>query len=100
MTFMRKITKEQVEDLAKLARLGLTDAEKTSLAREMTAILEYSMLLDEVDTKGVQPTSQTTELKNIFRKDCKVISDIDINEKLQNAPVKEKSFIKVKKVLE
>ncbi len=100
MTFMRKITKEQVEDLAKLARLGLTDAEKTSLAREMTVILEYSMLLDEVDTKGVQPTSQTTELKNIFRKDCKVISDIDINEKLQNAPVKEKSFIKVKKVLE
>ncbi len=97
---MRKITKEQVEDLAKLARLGLTDAEKTSLAREMTVILEYSMLLDEVDTKGVQPTSQTTELKNIFRKDCKVISDIDINEKLQNAPVKEKSFIKVKKVLE
>jgi len=97
---MKEISKEQVEELAKLARLGLTEQEKTSLAKEMTSILNYVQILDEVDIKNVQPTSQITGLNNIFRNDKMLPSDIPIEKKLMNAPIKEKTFIKVKKVLD
>jgi aspartyl-tRNA(Asn)/glutamyl-tRNA(Gln) amidotransferase subunit C len=97
---MKEISKQQVEELAKLARLGLTEKEKLSLAKEMTAILNYARMLDEVDTKNVQPTSQVTSLDNVLRKDEFTPSDIPIEEKLRNAPAREKTFIRVKKVLE
>ncbi len=97
---MKEISKEQVEELAKLARLGLTDKEKASLAKEMTAILDYVQMLDEVKTESVQPTNQVTGLENIFRNDQIIPSRLSIGERLENAPSKENTFIKVKKVLE
>lgn len=97
---MKEISIQQVEDLAKLARLGLTENEKLSLAKEMTAILNYARMLDEVDTETVQPTSQVAGLYNVLRKDEIVPTDISVDDRLKNAPVKENTFIKVKKVLE
>lgn len=97
---MKKISKQQVEELAKLARLGLTDKEKSSLAKEMTAILNYARMLDDVDTKNVRPTSQVTGLNNVLRKDKFIPTNIPIEDRLKNAPSREKTFIKVKKVLD
>lgn len=99
-TIMKEITKSQVKELAELARLGLTEQEIVSLAKEMTTILDYARALDEVDTEKVKPTCQTSDLRNIFRDDEVSVSEISIEEKLLNAPMREKDFIKVKKVLE
>lgn len=97
---MKEISLKQVEELARLARLGLTEQEKASLAKEMTVILNYVQILDEVSTKNIQPTNQVTGLNSVLRKDEKIVSDILLKERLANVPATENTFIKVKKVLE
>lgn len=97
---MKEISLKQVEELARLARLGLTEQEKASLAKEMTVILNYVQILDEVSTKNIQPTNQVTGLNSVLRKDEKTVSDILLKERLANVPATENTFIKVKKVLE
>jgi len=96
---MNKITTTDIDKLAQLARLGLTGAEKESLATEMTAILDYVKQLDEVDVSKVEPTSQVTGLCNVTREDKMVNCDIERDEILSNAPETENGFIKVKSVL-
>lgn len=96
---MEKITKEQIENLAKLARVGLTEEEKVSLSSDMNSILEYVKQLDEVEISGLEATSQVTGLKNITRVDeikASTISRVDL---LCNASETEDGFIKVKSVL-
>ena len=66
---MSTITKSQVQHIAKLARLSLTDAEQETMTKEMGSILTYVEKLKEVDTTGVEPTAQVTGLHNVFRKD-------------------------------
>ena len=97
---MKEISLKQVEELARLARLGLTEQEKASLAKEMTVILNYVQILDEVSTKNIQPTNQVTGLNSVLRKDEKTVSHILLKEILANVPATENTFIKVKKVLE
>jgi aspartyl-tRNA(Asn)/glutamyl-tRNA(Gln) amidotransferase subunit C len=96
---MDQITKNDIEKLAKLARLGLTETEKQSLVKQMTDILEYVKQLDEVDVNDVEPTSQVTRLRNVVRKDEIVRSDIERDELLSNTPNTENGFIRVKSVL-
>lgn len=64
-----KLTKEQVEKLAHLARLKLTDDEIERLSGELTDILDYVEMLGELDTDGVPETAQVTGLSNVVRKD-------------------------------
>lgn len=97
---MEKISTEDVEKLARLARLGLQEDEKAVLAVQMTEVLGYVEQLDEVDIDGVEPTSQVAGLKNIYIADKKQRCDIPREELLANAPEKEDGFIKVKPVLE
>jgi aspartyl-tRNA(Asn)/glutamyl-tRNA(Gln) amidotransferase subunit C len=99
-TDMEKITIEDVEKLAKLARVGLKDNEKQSLASQMTEILNYVKQLDEIDTSAVEPTSQTTGLSNVYVEDAKEECAIPRDDLLSNAPQQEVGFIKVKSVLE
>lgn len=96
---MSEITKTEIEKLAKLARVGLTETETESLAKEMSAILDYVKQLDEVDVSGVEPTSQVTGLSGISRADEVVPSDISRDELLSNAACTENGFLKVKSVL-
>jgi aspartyl-tRNA(Asn)/glutamyl-tRNA(Gln) amidotransferase subunit C len=96
---MPDITKEQVDHIAKLARLKLTDAQEEKMAKELGAILTYIEKLKEVNTDGVEPTAQVTGLENVLRKD-------EVNEwwggnpidLVQAAPNKEGKFVKVKEV--
>ena len=97
---MDKITVSDVEKLAKLARLGLSEEEKSSFAAQMTEILDYVKQLDDIDTSSVAPTSQVTGLVNVYSDDIVVASDVSRDEFLANAPQREKGFIKVKSVLE
>ena len=63
------LTKDEVRHIAKLARLNLSDEEVEKFTKELSSILEYVDQLQEVDTKGVEPTAQVTGLHNSFRSD-------------------------------
>lgn len=64
-----KLTRDQVEHVAKLARLGLSEKEIEKFQTQLSGILDYVELLNEVDTEGVEPTAQVTGLTNVKRKD-------------------------------
>ncbi len=64
-----KLTKQEIEDVAKLARLNLTEEEKENYAEQLSAVLGYVELLNEVDTEGIEETSQMIGLEDIVRED-------------------------------
>tara|TARA_Y100000310_G_scaffold333345_2_gene410694 strand:- start:192 stop:488 length:297 start_codon:yes stop_codon:yes gene_type:complete len=66
---MATLSNDDVRHIAKLARLNLSDDEVKKFSTELTDILKYIDKLQEVDTKGVEPTAQMTGLKNVFRED-------------------------------
>lgn len=66
---MAKLTKTDVEHVAKLAKLNLTTAETGKFQKQLSGIVDYISELEEVDTADFQPTSQTTGLENVFRID-------------------------------
>lgn len=95
-----KLKKEEIQHIANLARLDLTEKEIEKYGKELSDILSYVDALSEVNTDGVEPTAQVTGLSDIFRED--VISEWDNNEReaaLKQAPDLEDEQIKVKRVL-
>ncbi len=83
---MAKLSKKDVEHIAKLSKLKLSEQEKEKFAGQLSNIIEYVEQLDEVDTKGVEPTSQATGLTNVYRED--EIKEDSMNQKeiAKNAP--------------
>lgn len=63
------LTKDQVRHIAKLSRLGLSEKELEKFSLQLTDILQYVEILNEVNTEEVEPTSQVTGLANISRPD-------------------------------
>lgn len=94
-----KITVSDVEYVARLARLELSDTEKVLFADQMGAILGYADKLKELDTKGIVPTSHAVPIENAFREDI-VGSSIGLEKALANAPERSGSFFAVPKVIE
>jgi len=66
---MSKLTLQQVEHVALLARLELTPEEKTKLTEDLNVILEHFERLQELDATGVEPTSHAIPMQNVFRAD-------------------------------
>jgi len=96
-----KLTKEEVEKIALLARLGLTEEEKEKFSSQLSLILDYVEQLKEVDTDNVSPTAQVTGLENVSRSDVIETCDLETRDKLiKSAPVSERGLIKVKGVFE
>jgi aspartyl-tRNA(Asn)/glutamyl-tRNA(Gln) amidotransferase subunit C len=93
------VTQDDVLHLAQLSSLQLSDDEISSLQQELTSILGYIAQLDELDTSGVEPTYQVTDLENIWRDDVVTMSDVDREALLQLAPVARNEQIEVPKVL-
>lgn len=60
---------EQIKHIAKLARLGVSDVEAEKFSKQLSSILGYVELLNEVDVTDVLPTSQVTGLQNVMRED-------------------------------
>ncbi|MFC1540695.1 Asp-tRNA(Asn)/Glu-tRNA(Gln) amidotransferase subunit GatC [Candidatus Margulisiibacteriota bacterium] len=91
--------KIDVEQVAKLARLGLSDKEKKLFGEQLSAILEYAEVLNQLDTKHAPPTSHAIPMKNVMREDevrgCNNTDDI-----LANAPEEENHMFKVPRILE
>lgn len=95
------LSKKEIEHIAKLARLDLTDEELKKYGSQLSDILNYIDLLKEVDAAGVEPTAQVTGMENIFREDAaKDWDKKEIKEALCQAPELENNQVKVKRVLE
>jgi len=96
-----KLSKQQIEHIAQLARLDLSKDELKKYGDQLSSVLNYIDQLKEVDVKGVEPTAQVTGLGNIFRHDKVKDWPIEENEiALKNAPELENGQLKVKRVIE
>ncbi|QJD84311.1 Asp-tRNA(Asn)/Glu-tRNA(Gln) amidotransferase subunit GatC [Cohnella herbarum] len=93
------ITIKEVEHVANLARLELSDAEKEQFAGQLNAILKYAEKLNQLNTDGIEPTSHVLPLANVMREDV-VKPSWPIEKVLLNAPEEEDGQFKVPAVLE
>jgi aspartyl-tRNA(Asn)/glutamyl-tRNA(Gln) amidotransferase subunit C len=93
------ISREDVEHVARLAQLGLTDEELDRMQTQLSRILEAIATLRDVDTSEVGPTAQVIELENVMRDDAPT-APISRDAALANAPVREGPFLRVPTVLE
>jgi aspartyl-tRNA(Asn)/glutamyl-tRNA(Gln) amidotransferase subunit C len=93
------ITREDVEHVAALARLGLTDAEIERMQDQLNRILDAVGRLREVDTSRIGPTAQVIALENVMRDDV-VRAGISREAGLANAPLREGAHLRVPVVLE
>jgi aspartyl-tRNA(Asn)/glutamyl-tRNA(Gln) amidotransferase subunit C len=66
---MAKLTKADVLHIANLAKIEINDAEVEKYSEQLSSVVDYFSALAEVDTKNIEPTSQTTGLENVFRSD-------------------------------
>lgn len=91
------ITIKDVEHVAKLARLELTEEEKVKFSKQLGDILKYVEQMNEVDTTGVEPMSHAIPVVNVFREDV-VVQEQTKEELMANAPSKEDGFFRVPKI--
>jgi aspartyl-tRNA(Asn)/glutamyl-tRNA(Gln) amidotransferase subunit C len=94
-----KITKQEVEHVAKLARLELSEQQKDTFTDQLSKILTYVEQLNELDTKGVEPTSHVLDIKNVMREDIPGES-LPQERALANAPEKAAGHYRVPKIIE
>lgn len=92
------ISKDDVEHVALLARLELSEAEKELYTQQLNAILEHAQALQQVDTEGVPPTAHVLPLQNVWRED-RVGVDLPPEKVLANAPERDENFFKVPKIV-
>ncbi len=79
------LTTKEIDHLANLAKLQLSDAEKERYARELSGILEFVGLLEKLDTTGVEPTAHVTGLTGGAREDRVIESDSAMRKRLLDA---------------
>ena len=91
------ITIKDVEHVAKLARLELTDEEKELYTKQLGDVLQYVNQMNEVDTSNIEPMSQVVDFVNVMRED-KVVYEQTKEELMKNAPEQEIGFFKVPKI--
>ena len=93
------ITRTEVEHVARLARLKLSDSELELFTSQMSAILNFAETLNELDTDGILPTAHAVPVENAFRPDVAQAS-IGITKALHNAPDRVETFFKVPPVIQ
>ncbi len=96
------ISKEEVQHIAKLSRLGLTEKEIEKFQKDLSSILEYIEKLKKVDVSGVKPTSHSVLVENIVRNDemrLNGASQKEAEKLLDLAPETRDSYLKVKSIL-
>ncbi|WP_334109900.1 Asp-tRNA(Asn)/Glu-tRNA(Gln) amidotransferase subunit GatC [Thermodesulfitimonas autotrophica] len=92
------ITRKDVEHVALLARLELTEEEKELYTGQLAKILEYASVLRELDTENVPPLAHVLPLQNVFRED-KVGTHLDAEAVLAHAPDREERFFRVPRIV-
>jgi aspartyl-tRNA(Asn)/glutamyl-tRNA(Gln) amidotransferase subunit C len=95
---MATLTRTDVEHVAHLARLGLTEDELARLEGQLNHILDQYAVLAQLDTEHIAPTAQTIELENILRDDVATDS-LPVEDALRNAPEREGEFLVVPAII-
>jgi aspartyl-tRNA(Asn)/glutamyl-tRNA(Gln) amidotransferase subunit C len=93
------ITREDVDHVARLARLHLSDDEAETLRAQLSKILEHAARVTALDTEGVEATSHAIALSNVFRPD-EVAPSLTQKEALANAPLPESGHFRVPRILD
>lgn len=93
-----KITGKDVEHVAMLARLAITEDEKELFTEQLNVILEYVDQLNALDTENIVPTSHVIPMQNVMRED-EVTPSLPQSEILKNAPEKQDQYFKVPKIV-
>jgi aspartyl-tRNA(Asn)/glutamyl-tRNA(Gln) amidotransferase subunit C len=94
-----KISRQEVEHVANLARLRFEEAELERFTHQLNAILSYIDKLNELETSGVEPTYHVLDLVNVFRED-EVQASLPREMALANAPERANGFFKVPRIIE
>lgn len=94
-----KLSISDVEYVAKLARLEVTDTEKEKFTAQLNDILLYIDKLNELDTKGVAPMTHAIAVTNAFRED-KIRESLGTERAIANAPDARGEFFRVPKVID
>jgi len=96
---LMRLTKEEVEHIANLARLKLTGEEKGRYREQLSAILDYFTQLQGVDTTDIPPTSSVLPVRSVLRPDDPS-PGLSLEELLENAPQTESGQFRVPPVLD
>ncbi len=90
------ITSKEVDRVAHLAKLALSDEEKARYGKELDGILTYMTKMDALNLDGVEPTSRAVNVVNVFREDVAVVSDCNV---FDSAPASEENLFTVPKII-
>jgi aspartyl-tRNA(Asn)/glutamyl-tRNA(Gln) amidotransferase subunit C len=93
-----RLSREEVEHVASLARLGLAESELETLQDQLSGILEHIAALDELDTAAIPPTAHVITLTNVLREDT-ITASLPREAVLANAPRQADGFFEVHAVL-
>jgi aspartyl-tRNA(Asn)/glutamyl-tRNA(Gln) amidotransferase subunit C len=93
------LTKTEVEHVARLARLELSESEQEEFTGQLNDILGFVEKLNKLDTANIEPTAHAIPVTNVFRPD-QVGTSLDSELALANAPDRVDNFFKVPKILE
>ena len=94
------LTKKDIQHIANLARLELSEEELELYGGQLSAVLEYINQLQEVDTSDTEPTAQVTGLENVWREDkIEPWREDEVQAALREAPETEDNQVKVRRVL-
>ena len=93
------IDREQVQHVARLARLSFTDDELTRFTEQLAKIIDYADQVSSVATEDVPPTAHPLPLKNVFRPD-EIRESLSQHKALSTAPEREQDRFKVPRILE
>lgn len=100
MNEIAKLSSEQVTQVAKLARIAISDQELTKYTEQLSAILNYVDQLSAIDTTKINSVGQITGLTNVMHSDQAGADLIDSKLFVLSAPQSENSFLKVRAVME
>ncbi|MZP30816.1 Asp-tRNA(Asn)/Glu-tRNA(Gln) amidotransferase subunit GatC [Heliobacterium undosum] len=92
------LTKAEVEHVAMLARLELSEADVERYTTQLNAILDYAQRLQALDTKDVPPTAHVFPLHNVMRDD-RIDPSMDREKIVANAPEEEDGFFRVPRIV-
>lgn len=94
------ISKQDVQHIARLARIGITEEETKRFQKDLGAILDYVKELEGVDTENVEPTSHVAGAENVMREDdiCEDISRDSGRKLIKAAPAKKDGYVKTKAI--
>ena len=92
------ITRKDVEKLAHLSRLELTEEELIAMESDMNKMLQFVEKINELDLEGIEPLAYMSDEVNVLRND-EVKQDITHDEALKNAPDKDTDYFRVPKVI-